>query len=91
MTLNQKEVIKVKKMYKIGDRLTDKESHFIISNLNISKEIDKIKGNDKYKAGSTSINSALRGVSLSVNTVKVINFFYELAVIAETKRNENGR
>ena len=75
-------------MYKTGDRLTENQTHFIISNLNVSKEIEKIKGNDKYKAGSTSINSALRGVSLSDNTAKVINHFHKLAETAKTKRND---
>ena len=73
-------------MYKTGDRLTENQSYFIISNLNISKEIKKIKGNDKYKAGSTSINSALRGASLSDNTAKVINHFHKLAEQVKTER-----
>jgi len=75
-------------MYKTGDRLNENQSHFIISNLNVSKEIESVKGNDNYKAGSTSINSALRGVSLSENTAKIINHFNKLAEQAQAKRND---
>tara|TARA_R110000744_G_scaffold102377_5_gene196937 strand:+ start:740 stop:973 length:234 start_codon:yes stop_codon:yes gene_type:complete len=77
-------------MYKTGDRLTENQSYFIISNLNVSKEIENVKGNDNYKAGSTSINSALRGASLSDNTAKVINHLHKVAEKVQDKRNGIG-
>ena len=75
-------------MYKTGDRLTEWQCHNIIDYLTISTEIAKIKEDDRFNSGTSSINNALRGSTLSVHTVKVINHFHELAVKAKAKREQ---